>query len=177
MPVGQRAVGLEAGDDPNPEAGLAGDGADGRGDGAGGNPGKVAQQSPPVEAEGPEPFGEGKDDLAMGYRGEERLVQPEAPPGQTLGVATGAEVARLAGEGEQVLVGAGVTANPGEAVLQEPAGEELLDDLGDDRAPVAVGRGEALIPDQAQLAKPPVEEPIEGRRPGPAGAIFAITTQ
>jgi hypothetical protein len=34
-------------------------------------------------------------------------------------------------------VGAGVAANPGEAVLQEAAGEELIHDLGDHRAPVA----------------------------------------
>jgi hypothetical protein len=46
-------------------------------------------------------------------------------------------------------VGAGVAANPGEAVLQEAAGEELIHDLGDHRAPVATGRGEALVPHQA----------------------------
>jgi hypothetical protein len=56
VPVGQRAVGLEAGDDPDPEAGLAGGGPDGRGEGAGGDPGEVAQQRPPVEGVGPEPF-------------------------------------------------------------------------------------------------------------------------
>jgi hypothetical protein len=45
--------------------------------------------------------------------------------------------------------GAVVAANPGEAVLQEAAGEELIHDLGDHRAPVATGRGEALVPHQA----------------------------
>jgi hypothetical protein len=50
-------------------------------------------------------------------------------------------------------VGAGVAANPGEAVLQAPAGEELVHDLGNDRPPVSIGGSEALVPDQAQLAK------------------------
>jgi hypothetical protein len=42
MPVGKRAVSLEAGDDSDAEVRLAGGSADGGGDGAGGHPGKVA---------------------------------------------------------------------------------------------------------------------------------------
>ncbi len=82
----------------------------------------------------------------MRHRGQQGLVQPEAPPRQPFGVATGAEVARLAGEGEEVLVVAGIAADPGEAVLQETAIEKLVHDLGDHPAPVAEGRGKALIP-------------------------------
>ncbi len=44
VPVGQRTVGLEAGDDPDPEVGLAGGGAHRGGHGAGGDPGQVAEQ-------------------------------------------------------------------------------------------------------------------------------------
>jgi hypothetical protein len=44
--------------------------------------------------------------LAVRDGGEERLVQPKGPAGQPLGVAAGTEVAALAGEGQQVLVGA-----------------------------------------------------------------------
>ena len=65
------------------------------------------------------------------------------------GVTAGAEIARLAGEGEQKFVGAGVAENSGEAVLEEPTGQTLADDLGDDRAPVAEGGSEALVPDEA----------------------------
>lgn len=81
------------------------------------------------------------------------------------GVTAGAEIARLAGEGEQKFVGAGVAENSGEAVLEEPTGQKLADDLGDDRAPVAVGGSEALVPDEAQLAKPPVDSARLRSRP------------
>jgi len=73
------------------------------------------------------------------------------------GVHREAEVAALSQEGEQVLVGAGAAADPGEAVLQEPAGEKSVDDGGDDGAPRAVGGGEALVVDQAQVPETPVE--------------------
>jgi hypothetical protein len=39
----------------------------------------------------------------VGHRREQGLIQPEAPPGEALGVATGAEVARLTGEREEIL--------------------------------------------------------------------------
>jgi len=61
-------------------------------------------------------------------------------------------------------VGTGVSANPGEAVLQEAAGEELIHDLGDHRAPVATGRGEALVPHQAELPGP-AACPMPARHP------------
>jgi hypothetical protein len=62
-------------------------------------------------------------------------------------------------------------ADPGEAVLEEAAGEELVHDLGDHRAPVAGGRGEALVPYQGELPEVTLEEPVQRRGPGPAGAI------
>ena len=107
----------------------------------------------------------------MRHGREQGVVQPQAPLGDPLGVTAGAEIAVLAGEGEQILVGAGVAANPGKAVFEHAAGEKLVDDLGDDGAPVAVGGSEALIPDEAQLPKPLVEEPIQRRCPGLARAI------
>jgi len=57
-------------------------------------------------------------------------IQPEAPAGEALGVAARAEVAGLAGEGQEVLMGAGVAADPGEAVLQEAASEDWSTTLG-----------------------------------------------
>jgi len=142
MPVGEGAVGLEAGDDADPEVRLPGGGADSGGHSAGGHAGEIASQRPARET--------------------------IRAPGEALGVTTGAEVAALAGEGEQIFVGAGVAANPGEAVLEEAAGEEPVDDLGDHRAPVAGGRGEALVPDQAELPEVAIEEPVERGGPVPA---------
>ena len=167
MPVGQRAVGLETGDDPDPEVGLPRGGADARGDDAGRQPREIAEEGPAVEAVGPEPLGDREDHLAVRDGGEERLVQPEGPAGQPLGVAAGAEVAALAGEGEQVLVGAGVAADAGEAVLQDAAGEKPVDHRGDDGAPRAVGMGEPLVVDQAQVPEAALEQAIErgGARP------------
>jgi hypothetical protein len=40
---------------------------------------------------------------------------------------------------------AGTTAHAGEAVLEDAAGEILLDHLGDDRPPVSVTVGEPLV--------------------------------
>jgi hypothetical protein len=122
---------LETGDDADPEIGLPRGGADVGGDDAGRQPRRIAEEGPAVEAVGAEPLGDGEDHLAVRDGGEQRLVEPEAPAGQPLGVIAGTEVAALAGEGEQVLVGAGVAADAGEAVLQEPAGEEPLDDRGE----------------------------------------------
>ena len=99
--------------------------------------------------------------LAVRDGGEQRLVQPEGPAGEPLGVATGTEVAAPAGEGEQVLVGADVAADAGEAVLQDAAGEESVDDCGDDGAPRAVGMGEPLVVDQAQVTEAAVEQAID----------------
>ena len=82
----------------------------------------------------PQPFRQGEHHLAVWHRREQRLAQPEAPPGESLGVTTGAEVPALTGERQEILVRAGVAANPGEAVLQEAAGEELIHDLGDHHA-------------------------------------------
>jgi len=47
-------------------------------------------------------------------------------------------------------------------VLEESAGEEPLDDRGDDGAPRAVGGGEPLVVDQAQVPEAAVEQAIEG---------------
>lgn len=50
----------------------------------------------------------------------------------------GAEVAALAGEGQQILVRASVAPDAREPVVERAAGEELVGDLRDDRAPPAV---------------------------------------
>jgi len=154
MPVGQRAVGLLRSDSPvvarTPAVTMRA-----------ASRARSAEKGPAVEAVGPEPLGDREDHLAVRDGGEERLVEPEGPAGESLGVAAGAELAAPAGEGEQVLVGAGVAADPGEAVLQDAAGEKPVHNRGDDGAPRAVGMGEPLVVDQAQVPEAAVEQAIE----------------
>ncbi len=75
--------------------------------------------------------------LPVRHRSEQRLLQPQVPKRQPLGVAAGTEVAALAGEREQVLMRTAPAAHSGEPMLQDAAGQELLDHLGDDRPPVS----------------------------------------
>lgn len=64
---------------------------------------------------------------------------------QALGVTTGAEVARLARKGEQVLVRTCVAANARKAVLEDATREELIGDLRPDGPPRTVRGGESLV--------------------------------
>jgi hypothetical protein len=86
MPVGQRTMGLEAGDDADLQVRFPGGGADGGGHAAGRDPGEIAEQGAPVQAGGPEPFRQGEDHLPVRHRCEQRRVEPQAPPGQPRGV-------------------------------------------------------------------------------------------
>jgi hypothetical protein len=76
-------------------------------------------------------------------------------------VAAGAEVPRLAGEGEEIFVGASVAANTGKAVVQDAAGEELVGNLSDYRPPVAMDVRESLFIDRVQVGKVILHEPEE----------------
>jgi hypothetical protein len=81
--------------------------------------------------EEPEPAtGDRQHHLAVGHRREQRLVQPEAPPGDPFGVTTRAEVPGLTGEREKILVGAGVAVDPGEAVPRRPQERNWSTTLG-----------------------------------------------
>ena len=86
---------------------------------------------------------------------------PQTPKRQALRVATRTEVAALTREREQILVLAGTTAHAGEAVLEDAAGEILLDHLGDDRPPVSVTVGEPLVVDRTELGEMLLQQPIQ----------------
>ena len=92
---------------------------------------------------------------------EEGLLEPETPQRQAFGVTTRAEVAALAGEGQEELVPAGVAAHPGEPVFEDPAGQVLLDYGGDDGAPVSPPVCEALVVHGGELSEMILEEAIE----------------
>jgi hypothetical protein len=92
-----------------------------------------------------EPLRDREHHLPVRHRCEERGVEPLGPDREAFRVAAGTEVATLAGEREQVLVGTGVTPDAREAVLEDAAGEELVRDLADDGAPRAVLARKALV--------------------------------
>ena len=139
VPVRERAVRLDAADETHRERGLSGQGADRGGDRVGGHAGEITEEGPAVEAPGAPALRHREHDLAVRHTGhQERLLQPQSPEREVLGVAAGAEVARLAGKREQVHVRAGVTAHAREAVREHAAGKERVGDFTDDGAPVAV---------------------------------------
>jgi len=82
-----------------------------------------------------------------------------------------AGAAALAREGKQILVGAGVAADPGEAVLQEPAGEESVADRGDDGVPRAVGGGEPLVVHQDRAPRHPGPSELPAPHPRDPSAV------
>ena len=115
-----------------------------------------------VEEVGSEPLGDGQHHLPVGHIGEDRLLEPQTPQRQPFGMATGAEVTALAREGQQQLVLAGAAAHAGEPMLQDAAGEELLDHLGDDGPPGAPAPLEALVVDGGELLEVILDQAIEG---------------
>ena len=173
MPVGPRAVRLQAGDDPHREVTLTGQRTNRGGDRAGGDPGDLAEQATPIQAIGAEPLRDREDDLPVRYRCEQRGVEPLGPDGEAFGVAAGTEVPTLAGEREQVFVGTGVTPDAREAVLEDAAGEELVRDLADDRAPRAVVAREAFVLHRLQAVELILHQPKQRRRLRTPGLVDA----
>ena len=100
---------------------------------------------------------------------EERLFQPQCPEREAFGVAARTEVARLAREGEEILVRTRVTAHAREAVLEHAAGEELVGHLAHDGAPVAVRGGESLLVRGVKRAEVVAHEPKGGEACGRRG--------
>jgi hypothetical protein len=177
MPVRPGSVRLQARDDPHGEVALAGQCANGGGNGAGRDAGDLAEQATTVQAVGAEPLGDGEHHLPVRYRREQRGVQPLRPDGQPLGVTAGAEVAARAREREQVFVRTVVTANTREPVIEHAAGEELVSDLCDDGAPWAILSRETVVIDRLQAMQMIGHQPKERRRLGTSGLVDAARHQ
>ncbi len=173
----QVEVGVEAG----AEAVQEGDGAEGGiGRGVGGG---VPQRSPDepeqdgedasdqdriAGEEGAEPFGEGEHPLAHGHVGDHVIAQVGCDFGHAAGGAGGADAAALAAEGEESLLSAGVTAQAGEAVGEDSAGEvaaEVVLDPGWNAAAVRLLR---LGEEGLEVV---LDDGVEGRFGGSAAAI------
>ncbi len=121
----------------------------------------------------------GEHDLSVRDFGQQSLLEPQAPQGQAFGIATRAEVSALAGECQEKFVLAGTAVDPGETVLQNPAGEEFVDHVGDDRSPVApplreplvLMQREACIVDRAELSEVILEKTMKRRSLRLAGLV------
>jgi hypothetical protein len=127
------------------EVGLTGQRADRGGEGARGDAGDLAEQPTAIQAVRAKPFRNREHDLPVRHGREQRGVQPLGPDREAFRVAAGTDVPTLAGEGEQVLVGTGVTPDAREPVLEDAAGKELVRDLRDDGAPRAVMSRDSLL--------------------------------
>lgn len=138
MPVRTGAVRLQARDDTHGEVALAGQRANGGRDGAGRDAGDLTEQSSAVETVGAEPLRDREHHLTVRHGRQERGVEPLRPEGQPLRMTAGAEVAALAGEGQQILVRAGIAADAREPVVEHAAREELVGNLRHDGTPRAM---------------------------------------
>ena len=94
---------------------------------AGGDSAQQPQPAPILEEVRAQPFRQRQHHLAVRHRGEQALVQPQAPLGEPPRVARRTEVAPLATKRHQELGPAGTAAHAGEAVLEQPAVEEPAD--------------------------------------------------
>ncbi len=98
----------------------------------------------------------------VGTVGDEEVKVGMPVEERTEGLDGGAEVAALAAEGDEESRPATRTVDTEEAVLEEAAIEEALDDLGDSTVEVAVGSPEPLVVDRGEA----VVCPSPNRPPG-----------
>ena len=85
-----------------------------------------------------------------------RVRRRAIPVGVAVCVVTSSDLQlALAGERQQIFVGARVAADPREAVLEEPARQELIRHVPDDRTPRAVLTRKAIVVDRVADAGDP----------------------
>lgn len=176
MPVGARPVRLDARHDADREVRFARERTHRGGHRSRSDSRHIAQQAAPVEAPRAEPLGDRQHHLPVRHRCfQQRLLQPERPEGQPLGVAARTEVARLAREGDEILVPAagGLAPHPREPLGEDAAREELLRHLADHGAPVAVRGGEAVLIAGVERREVVLEQPEQRRVRCAAGLVDA----
>ena len=133
-------------------------------DRAGGHARNLTEQAAAIEKVRAQPLRDREHHLPVRHGRQTRGIQPLRPEGEALGVATRAEVPAFARERQQVFVRTTVTANAREAMLEDPAGQELVRYLPDDRAPRAVLAGKSLVVDRLQSVEMVLHQPEQGRR-------------
>ena len=130
-----------------------------------------AKQSPLALEEPAKRLGHGEDDMSMRDRKQHDLDQERAEQRGTLGLAARAEVARLAGEGQQVLGLAVGAAQAREARLVAAAVQVLLYGPSHDRPQGAVALLEALGMLSRVGLEVCVQELVEAGPLGMAGTV------
>ncbi|HEX9596154.1 MAG TPA: hypothetical protein VF982_04690 [Anaerolineales bacterium] len=118
-----------------------------------GNAPKPPERGPVHSEHRPQPPREGEHVLAVRHGLEDILLDPLALQEPPLLVAARAEVAGLAGPGEQVIVPAGVAVDAGQAMVQVTALDEAFEHLRFDCA--AQPASLAQLPGMAPRALPP----------------------
>jgi hypothetical protein len=132
-----------------------------------GEPRQLTEQSAVEAEEDPQPLGDREHELAVGDGGAQVSGDVLGHDQRPLLVATGAEAASAAGEGDEELVSAPRATHPRETLAQVAAGEELLDGPGDDGPPEAVALLIAFVINLLKLLEVPVEQSVQRRRPRP----------
>ncbi len=137
--------------------------ADELGHGLGGGPPQFGEQLAPSAEQRTQQPRDRQDDVAVGDLGEHLLAQPHRPEELSLLLARGAEGPAAAGERDQHAAAALGAPQPGEAMLEQTAAQELPQDAFDDRSQRAVLAGEAFGPDPKQSFQMPLDELEKGR--------------
>ena len=113
-------------------------------DGLGPRAGKLLEQLAATPEQGTQQARDGQDDVAVGDFGQDFVAQPLGPEELLLLLAGGAEAAAAAGEGDQNAPAALAAPEPGEAMLEKAAPQELPQHPLDHRSQRAVAPGETL---------------------------------
>ena len=163
MPVSERAKGLDGTDDAGDAIGLAQRRAQEVAQRAVRDTAQESEEPAVVEEEGPQSLGDGEDELAVWDGVEEFVLEPVGPDLEALGVTAGAEVARLAAEGNEELGLAALADDAGETVLEDAAVEEALQSSPGDVAQAPVLGLEAFFVDADEGVEEIFEQPVQRR--------------
>jgi len=147
-------------------------------EGLGGAPAEIAKELSVIEKRPAEYLGDAEDPVAVWYGFNDLLEKPLPEFDHTLLVAGGTEMPTLAREGQEVLVAAGITADPGESVVEDAAVEKPRDDVSYIRAEESVLAGKAFIVDLFQGLEVVSHALIKGsglRFPGAVGCGLRVT--
>jgi len=159
--VGVGAEGLDGGDEAGDDMAVVEDRDERAMHGLVGGAGEETEE-PALSLEQPtQDAGDGEHVMAVGDGGEDLLPELLGEEGRALGLAARAEVAGLAGEGQEVLAAAGGAPDPCEAVGEPAALEERIGGAADDGAQRSVLRLEAVFVRGEVAVEVVLEDPIE----------------
>ncbi len=150
-------------DDDAGAGSIPGGPADKLAHGLGCRPAQLAEQLAATPEERPQQPRDGQHDMAVCDLLQHLLTQPLGPKDLPLLLARRAEAAAAAGEGDEHAAPALPAPEPSEAMLDEPAAQELPQHPFHHRTQGAVLAREALRPDTQQLVEVPFDQLQERR--------------